>query len=82
MPAKPLYLRIVEHYRTAIGSGELAVGAKLPTQAEIADQWDCSLAPVRQALAVLEEEGLIESYQGRGMYVLAQPGAADTRSTT
>jgi DNA-binding GntR family transcriptional regulator len=67
-------------YRALITSGELVAGAKLPTQAEIAAEWECSLAPVRQALSLLEQEGLVESYQGRGVYVLAQPGRPARRA--
>lgn len=68
--AAPLYERIVEHYAKAIRSGVLKSGDWLPTQPQIAEEWECSLTPVRHALGVLETQGLIENLQGKGSRVL------------
>lgn len=67
--AKPIYLRIVEWYATEIRAKRLKAGDWLPTQPQLAEQWDCSLTPVRHALGVLENMGLIENLQGKGARV-------------
>lgn len=69
MPAPPAYARIVEDVRNRIAAGELRSGDQLPRQADMAAQWHTSLQPVRQALLLLEAEGLIESRQGVGAFV-------------
>lgn len=70
MPAPPAHQRIYEDLRARIASGELAVGAKLPTQAELSAAYHCSVQPVKRALQRLEFEGLVESQQGVGSFVL------------
>ena len=42
---------------------------RLPTEAELAAHYQVSRQTVRQALAVLTQEGLIESRQGSGSYL-------------
>jgi GntR family transcriptional regulator len=69
MPAPPAHQRIADDLRARITSGELKPGTQLPSQRELADQWHCSLTPVRAALTRLEIEGLIESRQGVGAFV-------------
>ncbi len=70
MPSAPAHQRIADDLRRRITAGELPSRAKLPTQAELAVEWHCSLQPVRQALLKLEHEGLIESRQGVGAFVV------------
>jgi DNA-binding GntR family transcriptional regulator len=71
--APPIYQRIVQHYAAKIRSGQVRPGDWLPTQQQIAQEWECSLTPVRHALAVLESMGLVENLQGKGARVVAQP---------
>lgn len=54
--------------RSAILSGELPPGARI-RQEELADRLAVSRAPVRQALLVLEQEGLVLTDRGRGATV-------------
>lgn len=49
--------------------GRLQPGQKLPTIRELAEQYESSDAPVKQALRVLEATGVIETQQGKGTYV-------------
>lgn len=58
----------VEGLRRALTSGELAPGDKV-RQEEIADALGISLSPVREALAVLEQEGQVTYRPRRGYYV-------------
>jgi DNA-binding GntR family transcriptional regulator len=58
----------VEGLRRALTSGELAPGDKV-RQEEIADALGISLSPVREALAVLEQEGQVTYRPRRGYFV-------------
>ena len=58
----------VEGLRRALTSGELSPGDKV-RQEEIADALGTSLSPVREALAVLEQEGQVTYLPRRGYFV-------------
>jgi GntR family transcriptional regulator len=61
----PLHERVASDLRARILSGELAVGASVPSEAELCLQWGGSRGPVRQALTTLRAEGLISGGRGR-----------------
>jgi DNA-binding GntR family transcriptional regulator len=54
--------------RRAIVSGELAPGARIP-QEDIAQRFGTSIAPVREALSALEQEGQVTYRPRRGYFV-------------
>lgn len=58
--------------RAAINSGQYAVGASLPSESELAGQYDVSRSTVRQAFALLVAEGTLGSRQGARRVVLAR----------
>lgn len=70
----PLYAQLAEMLRRRIVDGTWHEGDRLPSQAELADQFDVARVTVRQAIALLEQERLLESRRGRGTFVLAAPG--------
>lgn len=47
----------------------LTPGSRLPSEAELCERFKSSRGPVRQALAALEQEGLIYRVQGAGSFV-------------
>ncbi len=59
-----------------IMSGKYDVGARLPTEADLATRFDVSRPVVREALARLREDGVIISRQGSGSYVSRRPAGA------
>jgi DNA-binding GntR family transcriptional regulator len=65
----PLAQRAAASVREAILSGGLAPGTQL-VEAEMAEQMKISRAPVREALRVLEEEGLVERIPYKGAFVV------------
>lgn len=67
-----LYRQIADQLRALIQSGELAVGAKLPTERELAARLGVSRPSVREALIALEVEGLVEVRMSSGIYVTAR----------
>lgn len=54
-----------------IASGRLKAGDKLPTEHELAKTFGVSRSVVREAIAQLRNEGLLDSRQGVGAFVLA-----------
>ncbi|HEX5147350.1 MAG TPA: GntR family transcriptional regulator, partial [Conexibacter sp.] len=58
----------LDHLRRAIVAGELRPGQRV-TQDEIAERAGVSLAPVREALRVLEQEGQLTYLPRRGWFV-------------
>lgn len=70
-----LYRQVADQLRKLIGSGEYAVGDRLPTERELADQLGVSRPTVREALIALEVEGRIRIRVGSGIYVTDQPPA-------
>ncbi|MFD4647806.1 FadR/GntR family transcriptional regulator [Streptomyces sp. NPDC058441] len=69
--------RIARRLEHDIRSGEIAVGAKLPSERELAAQFGSSRNVVREVLRRLEAQHLIEVAPGRGSFVREQaPGQA------
>jgi GntR family transcriptional regulator len=63
------YEQIAAALRGEIRAGQLAPGDKLPAETELAKQHRVSAPTIRQALGVLQAEGLIEKVHGRGNFV-------------
>ncbi|OII65319.1 GntR family transcriptional regulator [Streptomyces sp. CC53] len=63
--------RIADELRKAIDAQEYAIGARLPSETELAARYGVSRGTVRQAIAALTAEGLIGSRQGARRVVLA-----------
>ena len=66
---RPLYRRIEEDLRARIRSGDLAPGAQVDTELSLMERYGVSRATVRQALAVLIANGMLEVRRGLGTYV-------------
>jgi GntR family transcriptional regulator len=67
----PLKLRIADDIRLRIERGELAAGDSLPTLEQLCEQWHCSANPAREAIALLKQQGLITTGQGKPPVVRA-----------
>ncbi|NQW87725.1 MULTISPECIES: GntR family transcriptional regulator [unclassified Frigoribacterium] len=67
-----LYEQIADDLRRRILSGDLAVGDDVPSEGELAEQWRTSRGPIRNALAALRSEGLVETRRGRPARVVAR----------
>lgn len=69
----PLYLQIAEILRQNLNAEVWKPGELLPTIADLAAEYSVAKITVRQAMQILEAEGLLESRRGRGTTVLAPP---------
>lgn len=65
----PRYVQIADTLRQRILSGALSPQTRLASQREMAEEFQTTLATVRQALKVLEEENLIRTEHGTGSFV-------------
>lgn len=69
----PLYVQLLTLFRRRIESGEWPIGQRIPTLHQLIDELNVARVTIRHALGLLEEEGIIGRYQGRGTYVLRRP---------
>jgi GntR family transcriptional repressor for pyruvate dehydrogenase complex len=67
--ASRLYEQIVQQIEQSIHEGRLKAGDQLPTERELAQQFGVSRTAVREAVKILTEKGLVESFSGRGTFV-------------
>lgn len=69
---------VVEALRKRIGSGEFMPGEKLPTEVQLAAHFGVSRTVVREAIAALGADGIVQSRQGAGVFVISHPVSAFT----
>jgi GntR family transcriptional regulator, phosphonate transport system regulatory protein len=65
----PVWRQIERELRSRIASGCLTPGQKLPTEHELAAQFDVHRNSIRKVLARLSDAGLIRTHQGKGAFV-------------
>lgn len=61
--------RIADDLRASIESGELAANAKLPSERELAAQYGTARNTAREAVSILQAEGLVVAQHGKGVFV-------------
>ncbi|HEX3011689.1 MAG TPA: FadR/GntR family transcriptional regulator [Syntrophomonadaceae bacterium] len=64
-----LYEIIIKRIKNMILEGELKVGDKLPSERELADMFQVSRVPVREALKIMEFMELVQYIPGDGIYL-------------
>lgn len=62
--------RIADQIRRDIVAGRLTAGNRLPTELKLCEMFGVSRTVVREAIAQLRNEGLVESRQGVGAFVV------------
>ena len=70
----PLYAQVADRLRHRIARGEWQDGDRLPSHTALTQEFAVARVTVRQAIALLETEGLLQSRQGRGTFVIGRPG--------
>ncbi|WP_329099542.1 GntR family transcriptional regulator [Streptomyces sp. NBC_01439] len=68
---QPKYRRIADALRTAIQAGEYGPGDRLPGENDLMATYEVARMTARQALGVLQNEGLAEARKGAGVFVRA-----------
>ncbi|GAA1544542.1 hypothetical protein GCM10009678_29010 [Actinomadura kijaniata] len=67
---RPAHARIAAELRAQIEEGTLAPGDRLPSETRVSKRYGVTRFTARQAFANLEAEGLVETIQGKGRFVL------------
>jgi GntR family transcriptional regulator len=69
----PLYLQIAEVLRQRIDKGVWARGDTLPSLNELMEEFSVAKVTIRQAVKLLQDDGLLAAHRGRGTVVTAVP---------
>jgi DNA-binding GntR family transcriptional regulator len=77
--ATPRYLQIARALKRGIADGTWPIGARLPTELELCEQFGISRFTARAAVRVLDSAGLITRRQKVGTIVIATPDDARYR---
>jgi GntR family phosphonate transport system transcriptional regulator len=72
MSRTTVWAAIAATLRAEIAAGQYAPGARLPTEAALAERFGVNRHTVRRALADLAEAGLVRSRRGAGVFVTTQ----------
>lgn len=78
----PAYLKIHDAIKKDIDQGLWKIGVRLPSERDLADQFQVSRMTLRQAVTLLVDEGILERRVGSGTYVASQRVQEKMRGTT
>jgi GntR family transcriptional regulator len=70
---RPVYKQIADHLRTAIARGRLHEGDQLPSEARLMNHYSVARMTIRNAMRLLQDEGLVTAEHGKGVYVRSRP---------
>lgn len=65
----PRYQQLRDDLTRRIAALEWSLNDPLPTEQELAQTYDVAIGTVRKAIDVLEQEGRVERFQGRGTFI-------------
>src|SRR5271156_2070954 len=69
-PARPqLVGETIELLRSRIGAGEFKIGDRIPSETTLIEEFGIGRTTLREAVRVLEHEGLLVVRQGAGTYL-------------
>lgn len=71
---EPLYAQIAEDLRQKIFSGKFRAGDRMPSENEIAEQYNVSVITSKRVLNDLADERLVTRVKGRGTFVAGTDG--------
>ena len=66
---RPMYLQILEQIKARISVGDWPPGSEIPSIRQLAAELRVSVITIKRAYLELEQEGVIETQQGRGSFV-------------
>src|SRR6266508_1437991 len=72
-PGQPRYRQVAARLYEQIKDGTYPPGSALPTEQQLADEYGLSRNMIRQALALLRQQGVLDVVQGSGHYVRPRP---------
>lgn len=69
---KTLVVQVTDALRSQIAKGRFRTGDRLPSEAQLTQEFGVSRTVVREAIAALRSDGLVEARQGAGVFLLEQ----------
>ena len=78
--ARPIYIQIVDGFKTQILAGVLEAGEKLPSVRELATELSINPNTIQRAYRQLEALGWIATVPGKGCFVCGVPGAENHKN--
>jgi len=66
-----VYARVADHLAARISAGELAPGARLPGERDLAAEYGVALGTARRAVSELRERGLVVTLSAKGTFVVS-----------
>src|ERR1700730_6416574 len=67
------YLQLATLFRNKIASRQWPVGGRIPNVDALALEFAVARGTIREALGVLEQEGLLDRFRAKGTFVRASP---------
>lgn len=67
------YARVADHLAARIEAGELAPGARLPSERDLAAEYGVALGTARRAIVELRDRGLVVTLPAKGTFVAEGP---------
>ncbi len=69
MAREPLYRVVAQNLLSDIAAGKYAVGEQIPTEPELRKHYGVSRSTIREAVAAIVRQGVVERLQGIGTFV-------------
>jgi GntR family transcriptional regulator len=70
---RAVYRQIADHLRNAIARGRLREGEQIPSETQLMEHYGVARMTVRNALRILQDEGITTAEHGRGVFVRSRP---------
>lgn len=67
---RPLYINVYDELLLQITKGEYQAGSRLPSEPDLAKKLGVSRETLRQALVLLQDDGIVKNIRGKGNFVL------------
>jgi GntR family transcriptional regulator len=64
-----VYARVADHIAARIAASELAPGARLPGERDLAAEYNVALGTARRAVAELRDRGLVVTLPAKGTFI-------------
>lgn len=74
---KLVWRQVADDILADIEAGTLTAGARLPSEADLSEQYGVARVTIRRAIKELADEGILNVVHGRGTYVAERANAND-----
>lgn len=65
------YVQVADHLQARIEAGDLAPGARLPGERELATEYGVALGTVRRAMQEMRERGRVVTTPSKGTFIIS-----------